>query len=445
MIILSLIHLLFGVSIISIEIIKLKNQKINILFFVMITYGMFFGIAPALLHASNLVGYNHKWNSFMDYGNQHYFTVLLLVIATYPLIISGWKIKVKTQKKIGYFNQISFIPRDLNLLACFFLFISFVSYILYSSAYGGFVGLLSLSNAIRGGWVNIDNKWSFLQRFGGFSMISSYIFFATLFVKKRKITFLNILPFVLSFFFSLFILMTWEGRLTLVYYIITFPISILIMNSKKVKLRKMIGLFILSALILYSSSIIFKYIKGVISGENSTTRIEGSMFNFFITEFSFPTISIGTALHAVYDELMTIRYFKDIPLGLVNLIPKSILGYIPEKISTIHTNFFAIGLQGEIPTDIISLGIYSLGVFGPLVLAFLLGFICRIVQDYINRIELKSLKSICFVVVGLVLGRIVVYADPANFFNGNFSLLISIIILCAFTKVGSCREFYDEN
>ncbi|MEH7086683.1 O-antigen polymerase, partial [Neobacillus drentensis] len=423
-ILLATLHFLFGVYIIFFELIKMKNQRIDFMSFVMIFYSLFFGIAPALLHGANIFFYKNIWTVYTNYNTQHYFIAFILVVATYYSILAGWKVsslKKRTTKRSDTQRNI----KNLEIIAWLFFALAIITYTLYSKAYGGYTGLLEKSESIRGGWVNVYNPWSFLQRFGGFSLVSSYLFFSLLFSKEYQKKVSTKLGFLLSFLVSLYVVITWGGRLTLATYIITFPLTLILYKNKKIRLKKLSVIFLITFLVLYFGSGLLSSINNYVSGSNQIENLNNSnksIIDFFIDEFSFPTISVVVSLNSIYNNVIEMRFFKDFPLAVVHLVPKSLIGFLPEKISTINTQLFDRGFHGEIPTDIISLGIYNIGVFGPVVLGFLLGYFSNMIQLSLSTISFSNLRLMLFVVIGLTIGKTVAYADPANFLNGNFCI-----------------------
>ena len=91
--------------------------------------------------------------------------------------------------------------------------------------------------------------------------------------------------------------------------------------------------------------------------------------NSLFVEYVFPYLDVANVVQDVPSEA-PFRWFVDVPLALLYLLPQRLLGFEPPAdVSQINTYLFNPE-SGEIPVDIISFGYFSAGVVGMLLTTF---------------------------------------------------------------------------
>jgi len=413
-----------------------------------VVFAIFYGLAPGAFHIANAVGYDYTWAPYTRYTHQLYPLSLVLIVVSYLFLRAGWLVAgTFYDSGTALYDNTAGDTDDAKLMtkivitAWLLLVASIAVYYLYSLAYGGFVGLAAVSNALRAGWAEISNPWSFLKRFGGLTIVASYLFLVAIranHVGGHRYT--SRLGFILSFIFSLYVLLTWQGRLTLAFYILSLILADSAFRQRRIRTST---LFVLGALI---SSMLFAgdsllYIFRQAIGESGRSSIFAekpgleSVQDFVLGELSFPIVSINTALTSIYNGVTDMRFFVDIYLGLLGLIPQRWLTNTIETASTINGRLIDSSLAGTIPTDLISFGVYSLGAYGPPVVSFILGLSARITQRYITEIRPSGLGVVLFFAYGLTIARSIAYADPTQILEGSFYLLLGTAITLLVLKV----------
>ncbi|MGO0062398.1 hypothetical protein ACTID9_20650 [Brevibacillus fluminis] len=419
----------FSLFMISLEIMRVSRMKrADYLTLITLVFILFFGVAPILWYWAVENRVPHYWGVYGDFAEESFLIILVcLVTAFFFAMRLGWSIGTYfcVRRQPQPLADETFCIKNITVPAWVLFFLSFVSYYLYTKAYGGFIGIFHYTTAIRGGWIDVENSWSFLQRFGGLSMFSSYLFYCGLMYQAprfRKPVHLWA-GFAVSFLFSIYVLLTWEGRLGLATYILTFFLTRMINNPKDTRMWKTAGLFTTFGILLYYSRSAIALAKDALLGSTAAEQshlAQFDIFDFYLKEFSFPLVSIYTSVKETYHGFFSTRLFLDYPTAVLYLIPKSWMPPIPDKISTINTHFIDPGFVGEIPTDMISLGVYNLGVFGAPVLAVLFGIFARVLQHQMTKIYPSSLRAIMTVVFGLWIAKSVIYNDPVNMLMAVF-------------------------
>lgn len=418
-----------------------KKKRMELIDWFLLSIAIFNGVGFAFIIWSTHAGKNKYIYSYaimdMDISKDVMYLMLNIIFLTFVII--GWNI-IKSRNNANSKNKIKlskqylegFIIKRINMVAWIMLFIAIYSYWLYTWAYGGFIELLNFSDAIRSGVFEIENKFSFLQRFGGFSFFSSYIFYALLIDKEYKL--INskkvFVGFLISFLFSLYVLYSWVGRVSLVVYLATFVLGRILYfhNSISVIIRKLIFLFLTLIFLMLFVDVLLGRSKGDLG-----------ILGLYSKELSFP---ISNFYYII--DLSQYRWFKDIIVAPLYLLPSRIWSSLlnVETASSFMTVLISgarkgeYGVLGEIPVDIISFSFMQGSVIGIIIVGIIWGIILHVVQNIVNRIPIKSIR--CVINANLIfnLGIItVLYGDPQHILVGNFSMISGIIMLYIFTKI----------
>lgn len=401
--------------------------------------GVVFGFVMWSTHAGrNLYIYS---DSIMNIDSAMSLIYFILSIIFLVCVVFGWYLVRNRNKFLGSKYKIKlsrkcseqFILQRMISIGWVMLFIAIVSYWLYTRAYGGFIGLLNFSRAIRSGVFENENKFSFLQRFGGFSFFSSYIFYALLIdkenkIKKKKKIFFG---FFFSLSFSLYVLYSWVGRVSLALYLATFALGYILYSYNS------IGNFVRKVFFL-SISIFFLLIftDGILGRSGANIGI----IELFSKELSFP---LSTFYHVL--DLSEYRWFKDIIVAPLYLLPSRIWSGLFNIETASSFNTFLIagahkgenGVFGEIPVDMISFSFMQGNIIGIIIIGLIWGTTLHIVECLINKIPIKSVRSIINANLIFNLGIMsALYGDPQHILVGSFNMIIGFIMIWLFLKVG---------
>ncbi|MCC3670625.1 O-antigen polymerase [Terrisporobacter mayombei] len=342
----------------------------------------------------------------------------------------GMKVKKENSKNNHY--SIEDIRRKFSIVAWVMIILSIVLYYIYSIAYGGFSGILYYKKAIRAGISNINNPFSFLKKFGAFSFFSSFIFYGILLEMKTSKIKSNkyMLGLVISVIFSIYVLYTWEGRVGLVVYLVTFILAYILFNYKtisqllvKLMIATIIGLIliVISDMILGSS----EYKLGIIE--------------LLSKELTFPFIS-----YIVQFENNTFRWFTDILLMPLYILPQSIWGNIfgVETASSFNTFVLMgarkgqLGVTGEMPIDLLTISLIQAPIIGVVVMGIIFGWILHFIEKNIKKIPIKGVRiSIYSNIILFVAVLSVLYGDPEHIVTRNFYTISGFILLWILSKI----------
>lgn len=347
-----------------------------------------------------------------------------LVVVLLISIYIGWSLPIR---KKGFYRKISKITVDTNkkqtlYLGIMLLVIGFILRLIYVQVYGGFIAYLDYSRAIRSGFLELNNPFSFLQPFSSLLILSSFYFWA-IWVKgyQRSISSIGL---ILSILFSVYILLSNAGRVSFVLYILTFVLAIAYhknISSKAILFFSLLG-FPLSIISLYAISEYFN-VKGA-----------DSISSYFIKEFSFVFVSFFNQLSN--GELF--RLFSDFIMAPTNLLPSSFTQGWFESAAQANTRLISGAAKGEdgvtggIPVDLLTLGLMQFNVLGIPAVGLLFGFFLKRINFILESASNSSLSNILTVYFSLRLGFIgLIYAQPPHFVNGLFPLIVLIVLLYA--------------
>lgn len=429
---LLVIILAFLMSIVIIN--RFFNQKIlKFLDWFIVSLTVFNGIGFVFVLCATLAGRNSiSWSQYINQFDNE--TVILYIMSSVILglgAVFGWiftdKItpSVKNKKNQDVDSLIQYL-RKAKQVAWIMFFLGVFFYWLYSRAYGGFIGLLGNSFAIRSGIARVSNPLSFFQRFGGFSFFSSYLFFGLLLdryvSRSRKKECL--IGFVMSFLFSIYVLYSWAGRVMLLTYMTTFVLSYLLYKyTSKVKLvRKLVVVAICLPIALMG-----------IGNWLGRTHGEYSIVELFARELSFPYAS-----YIVQLKKGEYRFFKDIAIAPLYLLPQRIWSQKLniESASSFNTFVFSgarkgvAGVTGEVPVDLLTFAYMQASVIGVVVVGFLWGSILLKLERICLKIEADGIRMVMYALFVLdICVLTVLYGDPQHVIVRNFHMIVGFLFL----------------
>jgi hypothetical protein len=124
---------------------------------------------------------------------------------------------------------------------------------------------------------------------------------------------------------------------------------------------------------------------------------------------------------------IALRWFLDVPLAIVWLLPKRLLGLeLPPTVTMEHAQL----IGHPFPADLISFGIYSAYVPGAFFVAWLFGRIVRVLEHYVpvgGSPAWLVLRAAWLAYIG----SRVMYGDPHHTLTSGLPLLIVTTIMLA--------------
>ena len=424
----------------------LFNRKIEFVDWFLISLAVFNGVGFGFVIWATLSGYNTlSWTlriSQIDIYKIVVYVSLNIVLACSVML--GWMVAVRSRKKCDIMASLSrdhgyAYPRIAST-AWITLLISFGAYLLYTQAYGGFSGVISYSRLIRSGIFPIDNKYSFLQRFGGLTFFSSFLFFALCMDNKTpaRLAVSIRIGLLLSFSFSMFVLYTWVGRVAFVIYLVTIPLGFSLYKNRSV--------FRLSRKVIFIATVGAAFIILV---DRLLQRSAGmGMVSLFTKELSFPIASF-----IVQFEIGSFRWFSDVVASPLFLLPQRIWGNMfgVETASMVNTIAFSgvkkgeSGLTGSVPVDLLTFAYMQASVFGVVVVGFTWGFLLSFARNIMCKIPIRSVRAVleANMILNLVV-LTVLYGDPLHIIQRNFYLIVCLPFLAMVLKYKTSFGGYTE-
>ena len=335
-------------------------------------------------------------------------------------------------KNIEYSEEVMLrYSKKIQRVAWLLLLLSIILYGLYSRAYGGYIGLLSHSIAIRSGISVINNPFSFLQRFGSLSFVSSYIFFSLLIDKsnaKQSGKRGNFIGCLCSLGFSLYVLFSWAGRVGALVYVFTFILGYVLYNFHA-------NFYTVSKTIrrsLYAAVALPTFLIGLDTILGRSNRQLG-ITEFFAKELSFPFASFLLQLNQ-----SNFRFFKDVFVSPLFLLPQRIwFSKLNIEVASSFNTFIFFGAQkgefgvtGSIPVDMLTFSYMQASILGVVVIGLLWGGLLCYLDGVCRRVPVKGLRAVMYSNLVLNVAALsVLYGDPQHIIIRNFAMILGFIAI----------------
>ena len=153
----------------------------------------------------------------------------------------------------------------------------------------------------------------------------------------------------------------------------------------------------------------------------------------FLAQFSFPHIAAAHTM-TVVPELIELRHFIDVPLGLLYMLPNfSGVETLPPMILSLH-----VRLLPWIPVDLFSFGYYSLGTIGVLISFAAFGFLLALFDNWLTA-SVGWLGQTLRTAWLFYLPFRLFYADPYATLQSGFGLIMGTMIILGLTLAADFR------
>lgn len=423
-----------------------KLKRLQMIDWFLLSLATFNGLGFAFVLWSTFGGRNsYTWtHRIIQYDAitvlQYLSSNLILAFA----VITGWYISIALTNKYRHQKpsvlNYSLLIRNrkrFTIVAWIMVLIAILAYSIYTRPYGGFIGILKYSRAIRAGVFFVNNPYSFLKRFGGFAFFASYIFLGLILdTKKEKVARKNYyIGFCLSFVFSLYINYEWLGRLTVATYFLTLILGYILYNYKTVfGLVRKGFIFIVSALFVTIGA------DRILEGTNHKIGI----IELFASELSFPFAS-----YIIQNDYYQFRWFKDVIVAPLFVLPERIWSGIfnIEPASSYNTLIVAGarkgegGVSGSIPLDMLTFGHLQGSIIGILFIGIIFGCFLFFLEKRIDKLPVKGVKSVIYANVVLNIAVFsVLYGDTQHIIIRNFPLIGGSLLIWFILKFNIKRN-----
>jgi len=303
----------------------------------------------------------------------------------------------------------------------------------YTITIGGIVPLIFNALAFRSSDPPVVSSWAFLRSLMPLVGGASFLFYGLRRASSGRTRLGMTTGLVLTVALSLVVLFHQAGRLSLLFYILVFPLAASLMAGRLRWHVVAAGAGIILPLVVLG--------KQLFSADAATgvadrlTRVGENMVsvgNALMLEFSFPYITLTNAVGDV-PGAMPLRWFADVPLGFLYLVPQRLLGVRhPPTISMLNSRIFES--HGTVPVDLVSFGFMSLWLPGVMIVGALFGYILARAETLMPTTR-EPVNAVFRAAWMLFLGRTVMYGDPQLVIQACFFLLVTSAALTTLPRL----------
>lgn len=406
---------------------SLRARRVTLIDWSVLGIGGMYGVGWSLVLIATQAGENATWaNWILPYSDMFWLHSCLVLVLLGGMWF-GWS--VAGTSRSGKRTRVTAastqrMQRQAEEASWFLLIAGLAAQWLYSRAYGGFIGVLDHSGAIRSGIFPVNNPLSFLKPFGALVHFAAFGFTGVGITKRRRIG--PGFGFALAIVASLYVLYLWRGRLGAMVFLATFPLGVLFLTERRpLKLMAKGGmLFLLVLMGTYGISIALNL------------KPADSWLAFFGRELSFPFASFFGQLDSG-EHLF--RAFKDIFMAPLYVLPSSLWSQWIDNVSQINTALIMgapkgeDGVTGTIPVDLLTLGLMQASVFGVPIVGAIFGMMLRVAERMLERIAHAGVREVLRAYVTLKVAVVgVFYSYPAHLVASNVPLIVGVGVLAFF-------------
>lgn len=437
------------------ELIRIKENSFDFLTFFNIIFCISYPFPGLLLVTANINNLSPSLllGTTTDFNDPQ---VPIAIFLTYFIGVVGFYSQSAQRATQRIIIQSRRSDNTLILYTFILLLISCISIQIYSSQYGGLLSALSNAALIRAEVIQAGS-FSFFKRFVFLCLFAAYLSSSLLLIKKvkykKKRLYILLIFSIITFFISFLIIAT---RAVLLRTIITFYL-VYVLCRGKVSLKFMMIFIISSSLFIFYGKEIFGSLTALPDGLDAVV----DKFQYFLDtkektefslselngEFTFPFTSIYAALNTVYE----VRFLSDWFYGFASFMPDKLLYdlmhiEVPPTVSYYNTYYLVRSNEYEIPSGFISSCFYSFSWPGVIIFSFSYGWLGRWLNNIlINHINQIYWMPFIYVAGGLVWADFLPYADPKILLHTHFWFFISTLILFTLaTKISFLKNYYYE-
>ena len=344
---------------------------------------------------------------------------------------------VKDKEMVEYIlkeRTIKIFSKDISLLFLIGLFLallSLASMFIYASQFGGMQRAIEVADAVRSGHgdeVWISKKYIFVYRFIPFSILAIIIFFL---LDNKKGFWSLIILWVgvgVALFSRLFLFKSKQAIIELLLLYLFY----LSLKNRKSYLFHFTIFFIIAIFFIPALESYLDTGKFVISDASNIVQAILNMLSFF----NFDQTSLEFALHKNYDFV----HFEGIISGLRGyIIPMSWLSNINENTIFTNTYFFYNLKEAIVPPGIVAFGIYNLGIWGVIIVAFFSGYLVKKIDNFF--IHLIDYEPKFFILYAYVMTKVFTWVRtgiPKFTFYDTILIVLTLILIIGYRREKKC-------
>ncbi|MED3649946.1 O-antigen polymerase [Heyndrickxia sporothermodurans] len=416
------------------EIVRKKEGVFDYLSFVNLVFFLLYVIVPVYMYLFND---NLSWHILKttDIESTSFFSGELLALMFYFVMIVSYyltnKLKITKKLKSSSSNLYGKVKdKDFFKVALILYIIGMFTWLVYMKSLGGYNEYMRLGELVRNDGSATQTSLAFFKHFNLLLTVSMLLFFC--FIKNAKgLNKLAVLFFfVTSAIASFIILYQNGGRISLLVFIITLPVALMIRKNRInfLALTGFVALFIL--LVLFGDQFL-KYGQEV---NYAIPKSKIEILSSIIEEFAFPYNNLGNLI-PLFPDHYDFRYgFVDLSGAIFQFIPSRVISLDflnGETVSQFNTTLY--NNYGQIPIDIVSFGYISFGIAGVIVLACVFGMFMKLIEAlFIYKGSLIS--CVLYVAFLFQFSLAIIYGDPQQVFLSLFKYLFTLVLLFLIIK-----------
>lgn len=347
--------------------------------------------------------------------------------------------KVKFKNKPIYQNKP--VPiRKYSYWAFISFFLGFIGFLVEIRMQGGIMNAIANIELVRGfKGHEIQNGASNplvpLRLFKPFMYFSFFMFY--LLLKHKKTLLFRFMTFI-TFLLSAYLLFIGGGRTHIVLFLASIFIGFLFSRKKKRKktssIRKVFAIGIL-AMLGAVSLVVLDPIFAYLTYGRAIDFSDTSSIDSILGQFSFPYSNVAFTISNEFNY----RLFQDLFVWVIISLPAFLTSRVgltqPTPLYEYNTLLQnGTMIRGGIPDDILTFGMYQLGLTGVVVTLIIFGVLMARLDSLIKDLKnYPQLIPILFRVV-VYIGMMVMYADLEGTFRGRFDVFLLIIFLYDYRK-----------
>lgn len=418
---------------------NLRKNSLRVSTFFEVYYILVYFITPicCLLNNGKKINVYNTTNEVKYF----YFTYVIAIIGYIFLNVGinlKFKTKLKTRKE----------PNNILLSAFVLMIIGSVSLYLWTKVYGSMTGIFRYASQIRSGIVKIYNPYTFLKPLCPTVIIAFFIFYYQLFEFKNNKIYKNLFIFVglvISGIGTYIYLIANDGRLMILIVLLVLILYTFNRNNKMVSKKAVLGYAILAIITIFILSNLNSITANIRGKITNVEKSNSTIIQIIANEFGYTYSNVINVMHGKSNGIIDgntllndikSAFFAWVP---IRLKPKNII-----NLYDYNTSFYP-GIIGQLPTDLLSAGMYEFGYIGIIILPLLVGIVSNLLNKYFWNKEVKF-YVIMFYLISMYVGlRFIAYYDFSQILFGTLYIFISFIIIKVLNRIKLKSEGLNEN
>lgn len=411
----------------------LRQKSFGMLSCARYMYAFIYGILPATIC---LQGESGRWTiDFSATGQMQLFVILLLSLIGFAALSLGYKVAKPARVK----KDQAMPTQPIILGATVILAIGWISFYLWTRAFGGISNFIQNADAVRANYSTVYNPLAFLEKVTRILQFAAFIFVPYFFqvkgVKKIPIGVMAVLAAAGGIGFILATdSRTNAGFFVLAIYFIMMEYRLKVRGVSIKRALVETGIIaVIAFLIVILSEAVMEYIRFGTLMQTDTADSATTITN----EFGFILQTQQHILKSWMNGGYQLQLGNDLVNALTAWIPSSFLPFkLPDTIWTYNTQLIAGGVGGTIPTDMISASIYQIGILGPAIIPFLYGMAVKKIETKLERTQYNLFYSATKYAICLMVLHSIGYFQLYSFAQTAFYILASYIIVKFVEHIG---------